>query len=261
MRRGASGPSVEVEVLGFALLEPEVLAVGRVLEEVGRLLEQVLVALVVVVARAGLDGLAGKLVELERLGLLGRGREPRGRRARARRRARRAGSPARPSRARRASGRRPRAPPRATSTSGAGMVDGVLEVRVLLASPLGRRLELLLEVDLAEVGVLDVEDRALGRLRDRLLDRLRLGGGRRGLRGDRRRVLAAAPSRRLAGVRGGLELGRAPAPRRSRTRDRRAARRGRTPPARAGRAPNWPRRAGASARGARGSRRRGFPWT
>src|SRR6185295_5153806 len=64
-----------------------------------------------------------------------------------------------------------------------------------LAGTLGRGLELILEVDVAELGILDVEDRLLRRLRDRLLDRLRLGGRR-----NRGRILVAGRPFSIVGV-------------------------------------------------------------
>ena len=154
---------------------------------------------------------------------------------------------------------------------GSRVIDGVLEVGVLDPGLLGRRCAVA-EVDLTEIHVLDVEDRALRGLGDRLLDGLRLGGGRLclgrgrgGLGSDGRRVLVgrarpATPrarpraARRPTGHRPALRPARP-----SRTRGRPAARPVRTPPARADRGPWPPRRAGASAQDAGGSRRRGFP--
>jgi hypothetical protein len=74
---------------------------------------------------------------------------------------------------------------------------------------LGRSLQLLVEVDVADLGLLDVEDVGLGGLGDRLLDRLRLGGL---LREHRGRILATLLGQDvlLAGGRrlfAGLELG------------------------------------------------------
>src|SRR5687767_13317265 len=69
----AAGSVVEVEVLGRLLLKPEPLVLGRVLQEVGRLLEQVLALAVALALLCGRWRRGWRVLSILGVGFQGRG--------------------------------------------------------------------------------------------------------------------------------------------------------------------------------------------